>query len=80
MHVSILRPSRYSGICGPGTLVTMRLNRRVEKLSREATASSVGGAKRSSDAITAAPTACFERLRWAIASATMRSRSTGSQA
>ena len=30
----------YSGNCGPGTFVTIRLNRRVEKFSRDACASS----------------------------------------
>src|SRR3954462_12289095 len=54
------------------------LNSRVEKLSRDAWASSVGGAKAGSPAITSAPSACFESFSPAIASLTTRSRSTGS--
>ena len=35
--------ARRAAAAGPGTLVTIRLNRRVEKFSREAWASTVGG-------------------------------------
>jgi hypothetical protein len=59
-------------------LVTIRLNSRVEKLSRDACASSVGGAKSVSPAITSAPSACLLCFRFPIASCTVCSRSTGS--
>src|SRR5215204_6578882 len=74
----ISRPSRYSGNCGPGTLVTIRLKSLVEKLRREAWASSVGGAKSCSPAITSAPSACFDSLSSPIPCCTTRRRSTGS--
>ena len=59
-------------------LVTIRLNRRVEKFSREAWASTVGGARLLTAASVAAPTACFDSLRPSIAVRTNRSRATGS--
>ena len=72
------RPSMYSGICGPGTLVTTTLKSRVEKLIRAACASRVGGAKSLKRLMTSAPSACFDCLMSRIASATRRSRGTGS--
>jgi hypothetical protein len=55
-----------------GTLVTIRLNSRVEKFSREACARIVGGAKRCTPASTSAPTACLDSFRPSIASRTTR--------
>ena len=75
---SISRPSTYSGNCGPGTLVTIRLNRRVEKFSRDACARIVGGAKFCAPAITSAPSACFDSLSPFIACVTKRRRCSGS--
>ncbi len=72
------RPSTYSGTCGPGMFVTIRLNSRVEKLSREAWARIVGGARSLTAASVAAPTACFDSLSPSIALRTNRSRATGS--
>src|SRR5438067_869516 len=69
---SISRPSTYSGNCGPGTFVTIRLNSRVEKLSREAWARIVGGAKFWAPAITSAPSACFDSFSPSIALLTQR--------
>ena len=48
-------------------LVTIRLNSRVEKFSREACARIVGGARLLTRAIVAAPTACFDSFRPSIA-------------
>ena len=63
------RPSTYSGIWGPGMLVTSRLNSRVEKFSRVAWASTVGGEK-----LTAGerlgPDACLDSLSPSIAART----------
>jgi len=76
---SISRPSTYSGNCGPGTLVTIRLNSRVEKFSRDACARIVGGAKFCAPAITSAPSACFDSFRPSIAPLTKRRRASGSE-
>src|SRR6266550_212028 len=75
---SISRPSTYSGNCGPGTLVTIRLNRRVEKFSRDACARMVGGAKLCAPAITSAPSACFDSLSPFIVCVMKRRRWRGS--
>ena len=61
--------ARRAGTAGPGTLVTIRLNRRVEKFSREAWARIVGGAKFCTLASTSAPTACLDSFRPSIAGA-----------
>ena len=58
--------------------VTSRLNRRVEKFSRLACASTVGGARLLTAASVAAPTACFDSLSPSIARRTNCSRATGS--
>ena len=58
--------------------MTIRLKSRVEKLSREAWASSVGGAKSLKREITSAPIACFEVLTSPISARTVPKRSTGS--
>ena len=52
----------YSGNCGPGTLVTTRLNSRWRACSRAAWAMIVGGAKPDSSVSTWAPTACPDSL------------------
>ncbi len=59
-------------------LVTIRLNSRVEKFSREACASTVGGARLLTAASVAAPTACFDSFNPFMAWRTKRSRATGS--
>ena len=74
----ISRPRTYSGSCGPGTLVTIRLNSRVEKFSREACARIVGGAKDCTPVSTSAPTACLDSFSPSIAARTARSRAIGS--
>src|ERR1700743_2343269 len=51
-----LRPSMYSGNCGPGTLVTTRLNIRCRALSRAAWATIVGCADPVSSGLARAPT------------------------
>ena len=48
--------------------MTIRLNRRVEKLSREACASTVGGAKSLKATIASAPITCFDCLIFDISS------------
>ena len=58
--------------------MTIRLNSRVEKFSREAWARIVGGAKFCTLASTSAPTACLDSFRPSIASLTTRRRATGS--
>ncbi len=59
-------------------LVTIRLNSRVEKFSREACARIVGGARLFTAVSVAAPTACFDSFSPSIAPRTNRSRATGS--
>ena len=71
-------PARTGASAGPGTLVTTRLKRRVEKLIRAACASSVGGAKSLKRVITSAPSACLDCFRPASPRVTVRSRRTGS--
>ena len=61
------RPSMYSGNCGPGTLVTTRLNSRWRACSRAAWAMIVGGANPVSSVSTWAPTACPDSLTSSIA-------------
>ena len=63
------RPSTYNGTCGPGTLVTRRLNSRVEKFRRLAWARIVGGARLLTATSVAAPTACFDCFSPSIAAA-----------
>ena len=58
--------------------VTSRLNRRVEKLIRDACASTVGGARFCAAASTSAPIACFDSLRPSMPARTVRRRAAGS--
>jgi hypothetical protein len=53
-------PAAYSGTCGPGTLVTTRLNSRRDspRAARAPSACRVGGAKPVSAMRLSAPTAC----------------------
>ena len=69
---TIRRPIRYSGTCGPGTLVTVRLKKRCTACRRAACWSTVGGVKPVRRVITPAPTACPERLSSRIACSTIR--------
>src|SRR3954453_19898977 len=68
----------YSGNCGPGTFVTTTLNSRCWDCSREACASTVGGAKPAIWVRSSAPTAWPDSLSPFIASWTIRKRSIGS--
>src|SRR5680860_1175087 len=74
---SASRPIRYSGNCGPGTLVTTTLKNRWRLISREACPITVGGAKPLRLVSTSAPSACPPSLRSAIASRTTSRRATG---
>ena len=57
---SIRLPAAYSGTCGPGTLVTTRLNSRRDspRAARAPSACSVGGANPVSAIRLSAPTDC----------------------
>ena len=76
-HHCIRFPSKNNGNCGPGTLVTTRLNILVTACSRAACATSVGGAKSPSRESECAPMAWPLSFSPFIASRTLLSRSSG---